>query len=54
MTLHPDLLHAIILAAVVKMPEATKKQLTSPVQAKRERAESSLAASIMMAILQRR
>lgn len=54
MTMHPDLLQAIILAAIVKMPEATKKQLTSSVQTKRERAEGLLATSIMMAILQRR
>jgi hypothetical protein len=53
-TVHPDLLQAIILAAIVKTPDATKKQLTSSVQAKREKAEGSLAASIMMAILKRR
>lgn len=53
MTMHPDLLQAIILAAIVRMPDATKKQLTSSVQAKREKAESWLAASIMMAIFQR-
>jgi hypothetical protein len=52
--MHPDLLEAIILAAIVKMPEGTKKQLTSSVQAKRERAEGMLAASIMVAIRQRR
>lgn len=52
--MHPDLLEAIILAAFVKIPDATKKQLTSLVQAKREQAERLLAASIMMAILQRR
>lgn len=54
MTMHPDLLQAIILAAIVKMPDATKKHLTSSVQDKRERAEGLLAASIMMAVLQRR
>jgi hypothetical protein len=52
--MHPDLLQAIILAAIVKMPEATKKQLTSSVPAKRERAESLLTASIMIAVLARR
>lgn len=52
--MHPDLLQAIILAAIVKMPEANKKQLTSSVQVKRERAEGLLAASIVLAILQRR
>ena len=54
MIMHPDLLQAIILAAIVKMPEATKKQLTSSVQAKREKAEGWFAASIMLAILRRR
>jgi hypothetical protein len=52
--MHPDLLEAIALAAIIKMPDATKKQLTSSVQAKRESSEAMLAASIMMAILQRR
>ncbi|PKP99334.1 MAG: hypothetical protein CVT76_00585 [Alphaproteobacteria bacterium HGW-Alphaproteobacteria-15] len=47
--MHPDLLQAIILAAIAKMPKATKKQLTSMVQAKRERAEGLLAASIVVA-----
>jgi hypothetical protein len=54
MTMHPDLLQAIILSAIVRMPEATKKQLTSSAQAKRERAEELLAASILVAIQQRR
>lgn len=52
--MHPDLLQAIILAAIVRIPDATKKQRTSSVQAKREKAEGLLAASITMAILQRR
>lgn len=52
--MHPDLLQAIILAAIVKMPETTKKQLTSSVQAKRESAEGLLAASIMIAVLARK
>jgi hypothetical protein len=52
--MHPDLLQAIILAAIVKMPEATEKQLTSSVQAKRERAEGLIAANIMVAVFQRR
>jgi hypothetical protein len=54
MNMHPDLLQAIILSAIVKLPEATKKQLTSSVLAKRERAEKLLAASILVAIQQRR
>lgn len=54
MTMHPDLLQAIILAAIVKMPDGTKKQLTSSVQAKREQAEDLLAASVTLAILRRR
>lgn len=52
--MQPDLLQAVILAAIVKMPETTKKQLTSSVQTKRERAEGLLTASIAVAILQRR
>lgn len=52
--MHPDLLQAIILSALMKTPEATKRQLTSSVQAKRERAEGMLAASITLAIHQRR
>lgn len=52
--MRPDLLQAIILAAIVKMPKAAKRQLTSSVRAKRERAEELLAASITVAILQRR
>lgn len=54
MTMHPDLLQAIILAAIVRMPEATKKHLTSSVAARRERAEGLLAASVAVAIVQRR
>jgi hypothetical protein len=52
--MHPDLLQAIILTAIVKIPDATKKQLSSSIQAKRARAEGMLAASIIMAILQRK
>lgn len=50
--MHPDLLQAVILAAIVKVPDAIKKQLTSSVEAKRERAESMFVARIMLAILQ--
>lgn len=52
--MHPDLLQAIILAAIIKMPDAIKKQLTSSVQTRRERAEELLATSIMVAVLHRR
>lgn len=52
--MHPELLQAIILAAMVKMPEATKRQLTSSIQTKRERAEGVLATGIMIAVLQPR
>jgi hypothetical protein len=51
--MHPDLLQAIILAAIVRMPEANKRQLTSSVPARRERAEELLATSIMVAVPQR-
>jgi hypothetical protein len=52
--MHPDLLQAIILAANVKMPEASKRQLTSSARVKRERAEGLLATRIMVAVLQLR
>lgn len=52
--MHPDLLQAIILAAIVKMPDTAKRQLTASVRIKRERAEELLATSIMVAVLQRR
>jgi hypothetical protein len=50
----PDLLRANVLATFVTLPEVTKEQLTSSIQTKRERAEGSLATSIMVAVLQRR
>jgi len=46
--------HVFILAAIMKIPEVTKRQLTSSVQAKRERAEGLLVTSFMAAFLQRR
>lgn len=52
--MHPDLLQAIILAAIAKTPDGIKKQLKSSVQAEREKAEGMHAASIMIAILQHR
>ena len=52
--MQPELLQVIILAATVNFPEATKKQLTSSVQAKRERAEGLLATNIMVGIIHRK
>lgn len=52
--MHPDLSKAIVLAAIVKMPTHAKRQLVSAVPAKRERAEEVLAASIVVALAQRK
>lgn len=49
----PDVLEAIMLAPIVRMPK-TKKQYTASVQVKRLSAEELLAASIMIVVLTRR
>lgn len=51
--MHSDLIHAIILAAIVKLPENTKRQLVSKVAERRDRAEDVIAASIVVALSQR-
>ena len=43
--MHPDLMQAIVLAAIVTMPDHPKRQLVSSVPARRERAEEVLAAA---------
>lgn len=53
MTMHPDLMKAIILAAITKTPDHAKRQLASTVQQRRERAEEALAASIVIELSQR-
>ncbi|MEO9659302.1 MAG: hypothetical protein ABJF09_02715 [Qipengyuania citrea] len=51
--MHPDFMHAIILAHIVKLPENTKRQLVSKVPERRSRAEDVIAASIVVALSQR-
>lgn len=48
MTMHPDLMNAIILAAITNTPDHAKRQLVSTVQQRRERAEEALAASTVV------
>ena len=52
--MHPALTQAIVLAAISKLPESTKRQLTSKVQQRRDRAEEVLSASIVLTLSQRR
>ena len=52
--MHPDLTHAIVLAALAKLPQATKRSLTSKDAARRTKAEDVVAASIVVALAQRR
>lgn len=51
--MHPDLVHAIILAALVKLPDGTKRRLISKDAARRMKAEDAVAASIVVALVQR-
>jgi hypothetical protein len=51
--MHPDLVHVIILAALVKLPDGTKRRLTSKDAARRTKAEDAVAASIVVALGQR-
>ena len=53
MTLHPDLMRAIVLAAIAKTPNHAKRQLVSTVRERRERAEEVLAASIIVELSHR-
>lgn len=48
--MHPDLVRAIVLAAIVKLPEATKRQLVSKIPGRREKAEDLVAAAIVVAL----
>lgn len=52
--MHPDLVHAVILAAIAKVPNSTKRRLVSAVPERREQAEDVVAASIVVALAQRR
>tara|TARA_R100001129_G_scaffold160778_1_gene125465 strand:- start:208 stop:372 length:165 start_codon:yes stop_codon:yes gene_type:complete len=53
MTMHPDLMNAIVLAAIVKMPNHSKRQLVSTVQERREKAEDALAACVVVELSRR-
>ena len=54
MSMHPDLVHAIVLAALAKVPDSTKRRLVSTVPERRKHAEDVVAASIVVALAQRR
>ena len=54
MSMRPNLVHAIVLAALAKAPDGTKRRLVSAVPERREHAEDVIAASIVVALAQRR
>lgn len=53
MTTHPDLKKAIVLAAIAKLPDHSKRQLVSTVRERRGRAEEALVASIIVQLSRR-
>ncbi|WP_291173946.1 hypothetical protein [Erythrobacter sp.] len=53
MNMHADLAHAIVLAALTKAPDGTKRKLVSSVRERRQQAEDIIAASIVVALAQR-
>jgi|TARA_R100000329_G_C7441584_1_gene155260 hypothetical protein len=53
MTMHPDLVKAIVLAAITRMPNHSKRQLASSVQERREKAEDALAACVVVELSRR-
>ena len=53
MTAHPDLLQAVMLAAIVSMPDHSKRQLVSKAQERREKAKEALADRLVIALSQR-
>lgn len=53
MTMHPDLMKAIVLAAIAKTPDHAKRKLVSTVRERRERAEEVLAAGIVVELSRR-
>ena len=53
MKMHPDLVKAIVLAAIARTPTHAKRQLASTVREHRERAEEVLAASIVVELSRR-
>ncbi|QWC56731.1 hypothetical protein F7D01_06155 [Erythrobacter sp. 3-20A1M] len=46
MTMHPALVRAIVLAALAKVPDGTKRRSVSKVPERRESSEEVIAASI--------
>jgi len=50
----PELVRAIVLAALVKAPDRIKRQLVSRNEARRARAEDAVTAIIVAALAQRR
>lgn len=53
MTVYPDVMKAIVLAAITNMPNHAKRQLVSTVQDRRERAEEALVAGIPVELSRR-
>ncbi|WP_158246649.1 MULTISPECIES: hypothetical protein [Erythrobacteraceae] len=52
-TAHPDLLKAVVLAAIVSMPDYSKRQLVSKMKERRANADKALAAKLVIALSQR-
>ena len=52
-TTHPDLLKAVVLAAIISMPDHSKRQRVSKIRERREKAEEALAAKLVIALSQR-
>jgi cell division protein FtsL len=53
MNAHPDLLRAVVLAAIVITPDHSKRQLVSKKQERREKAKEALADRLVIALSQR-
>ena len=51
-TAHPDLLKAVVLAAIVSMPDYSKRQLVSKMKERRANADKALAAKLVIALSQ--
>ncbi|MXO84953.1 hypothetical protein GRI38_02770 [Altererythrobacter aurantiacus] len=52
MNMHPDLVHAVVLAALTRAPDGAKRRLVSSVPERRQQAEDVIAASIVVALAQ--
>ena len=51
--MHPDLVHAVAVAAISKALEGTKRKKVSPFRRRRHEAEEFMAASVVAALAQR-